>query len=56
MKIKEYTREIESQMRNFYKSLSEKDAHRYAAVEASKLGYGGATYISKSIRVHPLKR
>ena len=32
-------------MRNFYDSLSEKDRRRYAAVEATKLGYGGITYI-----------
>jgi Rhodopirellula transposase DDE domain len=45
MKIKAYAPEIETQMRNFYNSLSEKDRRRYAAIEATKLGYGGATYI-----------
>jgi len=45
MKIKAYSPEIETQMRNFYNSLSEKDRRRYAAIEATKLGYGGATYI-----------
>ncbi len=30
-----------------YKSLSEKDRRRYAAIEALKLGYGGITYIRK---------
>ncbi len=29
-----------------YDSLSEKDRRRYAAVEAEKLGYGGARYVS----------
>lgn len=45
MKIKAYNPEIESQMCNFYDSLSEKDRRRYAAVEAAKLGHGGITYI-----------
>lgn len=45
MKIKAYTQEIEAQMLNFYSSLSEKDRRRYAAIEATKLGYGGDTYI-----------
>jgi len=45
MKIQAYPIEIEAQMLNFYKSLSEKDRRRYAAIEASKLGYGGDTYI-----------
>ena len=34
-------------MRDFYDSLSEKDRRRYAAIEAEKLGYGGASYIRK---------
>ena len=41
-----YSPEIESQMRNFYNSLSEKDRRRYAAIEVTKLGYGGTAYIS----------
>jgi hypothetical protein len=45
MKIKAYAHEIEAQMRNFYVSLSEKDRRRYAAIEATKLGHGGITYI-----------
>ena len=32
-------------MLDFYNSLSEKDCRRYAAIEATKLGYGGVTYI-----------
>lgn len=42
-----YPEEVESQMQNFYNSLSEKDRRRYAAVEALKLGRGGKTYISQ---------
>jgi hypothetical protein len=29
---------IESEMKDFYKPLSEKDKRRYAAIEAQKLG------------------
>lgn len=32
-------------MQRYYKTLSEKDRRRYAAIEASKLGYGGRGYI-----------
>jgi hypothetical protein len=41
-----YERPVEVQMVNFYRSLSEKDRRRYAAIEAEKLGYGGATYVA----------
>ena len=50
MKIPAYSPEIETQMLNFYDSLSEKDRRRYAAIEASKLGYGGASYIRQVLR------
>lgn len=33
-------------MRAFFQSLSEKDKRRYAALEATKLGHGGITYIA----------
>lgn len=42
-----YAATIERHMLNFYRSLSEKDRRRYAAVEAEKLGHGGKTYIAK---------
>jgi hypothetical protein len=42
-----YRSEIEDQMRIFYLSLSEKDRRRYAAIEASKLGQGGRSYIAR---------
>lgn len=45
MRIEAYPAEIEAQMRNFYSSLSAKHRRRYAAVEASKLGYAGISYI-----------
>jgi len=42
-----YSERVEVQMVNFYRSLSEKDRRRYAAVEAGKLGHGGVSYISQ---------
>jgi hypothetical protein len=50
MKIIAYPPEIEAQMLNFYNSLSEKDRRRYAAIETTKLGYGGATYIRQILQ------
>lgn len=41
-----YEAEVERQMVNFYRSLSEKDRRRYAAVEAAKLGHGGKAYLA----------
>lgn len=41
-----YTAAIERHMVELYRSLSEKDRRRYAAVEAEKLGHGGIQYIS----------
>src|SRR5437764_8283256 len=45
LRMLKYPKEIEETMRQFYKTLSEKDRRRYAAIEASKLGYGGQKYI-----------
>jgi hypothetical protein len=39
--------DVEARMKRFYESLSEKDARRYAAVEASKLGHGGIEYVAQ---------
>ena len=50
MKIIAYPPVIEAQMLNFYNSLSEKDRRRYAAIEATKLGHGGATYIRRILQ------
>lgn len=36
-------------MRAFFKSLNEKDRRRYAAIEARKLGHGGASYIASVV-------
>ena len=46
-KLDPYETEIESQMKNLYQSLSEKDRRRYAAIEAKKLGYGGISYVCR---------
>lgn len=41
-----YPASIESEMRLFFETLSEKDRRRYAAIEARKLGRGGQKYIA----------
>jgi hypothetical protein len=48
-----YGRRVEVQMVNFYRSLSEKDRRRYAAVEAGKLGHGGVAYIARLFGCDP---
>jgi hypothetical protein len=50
--LKPYSDEIEQEMRKFYQTLSEKDKRRYAAVEASKLGHGGISYVAEVLRCH----
>jgi hypothetical protein len=41
-----YSPDVRGHMVNLYRSLSEKDRRRYAAVEAEKLGHGGVAYIA----------
>ena len=48
-----YSEKIENHMLNFYRSLSEKDRRRYAAVEAEKLGHGGVAYIANLFECDP---
>jgi hypothetical protein len=48
-----YDARVERQMLNFYRSLSEKDRRRYAAVEAAKLGHGGQAYIARLFGCEP---
>lgn len=43
---KVYSAAVERHMVRLYRSLSEKDRRRYAAVEAEKLGHGGLQYVS----------
>ena len=45
--MERYAAEIERRMRALFATLSEKDRRRYAAVEADKLGQGGARYIGQ---------
>ena len=40
---------IESEIKKFYNTLSEKDKRLYAAIEAIKIGHGGITYISEIV-------
>jgi hypothetical protein len=48
-----YSAAVERHMQNLYRSLSEKDRRRYAAVEAEKLGHGGVQYISLLFNCDP---
>jgi hypothetical protein len=50
--MRPYPSEIEVQMQRYYKSLSEKDRRRYAAIEVVKLGYGGQAYIRRLLGCH----
>ena len=45
--MKPYPAEIETEMKKFHQTLSEKDKRRYAAIEALKLGHGGIVYTAK---------
>ena len=45
--VQTYSSAIEEQMQRYYRSLSEKDRRRYAAIEAVKIGYGGISYIHR---------
>lgn len=45
--IGRFDRTIKKHMRNFFRTLSEKDQRRYAAIEAQRLGPGGMGYISE---------
>ncbi len=45
--MENYAVVVERHMAEFYNSLSEKDRRRYAAVEAEKLGHGGARYVAR---------
>jgi hypothetical protein len=48
-----YSAAVERHMQNLYRSLSEKDRRRYAAVEAEKLGHGGVQYIALLFECDP---
>ena len=42
-----YPVETEERMQALYRSLSEKDRRRYAAIEAEKVGHGGLAYVAR---------
>ena len=48
-----YPVEVEERMQALYRSLSEKDRRRYAAVEAIKVGHGGVAYVARLFGCDP---
>lgn len=48
-----YPIDIEQRMQALYRSLSEKDRRRYAAIEADKVGHGGLAYVAKLFGCDP---
>jgi hypothetical protein len=48
-----YPVQTEERMQALYRSLSEKDRRRYAAIEAIKVGHGGVAYVTKLFGCHP---
>jgi hypothetical protein len=48
-----YPVDVEQRMQALYRSLSEKDRRRYAAVEAVKVGHGGMSYVAKLFGCDP---
>ena len=53
MRVDVYDAAVERTMKAFYRSLTEKDKRRYAAVEVSKLDHGGTKYISRVLGIDP---
>jgi hypothetical protein len=47
MALATFSEETEQEMRDFYRTLNERDRRRYAGLEAKKLGHGGISYISE---------
>ena len=43
----QYEPAVERVLQAFYRTLSEKDQRRLAAVEARRLGYGGVRYVAR---------
>jgi hypothetical protein len=48
-----YPVDTEQRMQVLYRSLSEKDRRRYAAIEAEKVGHGGLAYVAKLFGCDP---
>jgi len=51
--VKPYPEQVELHMQALYRSLSEKDRRRYAAIEAEKLGHGGIRYVAQLFDCDP---
>jgi len=47
MLVPPFSEETEQRMRDFFRSLNERDRRRYAGLEAVRLGHGGISYISE---------
>jgi hypothetical protein len=48
-----YSPAIERMMKRLFDSLRENDRRRYAAIEATKLGHGGAEYMASLVGCDP---
>jgi hypothetical protein len=48
-----YSTAFEGQMLRFYCSTKESDRHRFAALEAIRLGHGGIEYVSRILGCDP---
>jgi hypothetical protein len=48
-----YPVDTEQRMQVLYRSLSEKDRRRYAAIEAEKVGHGGLSYVARLFGCDP---
>ena len=48
-----YPVDMERRMQALYRSLSEKDRRRYAAIEAEKVGHGGLSYVARLFGCDP---
>jgi hypothetical protein len=47
MRLFENDPTTEKRMRDFAQTLSEKDRRRFAAIEATQIGYGGIVYVAR---------
>lgn len=45
-----YEPHIEERMRAFWRTLSERDRRRFAALEVARLGHGGTEYIAEVLK------
>lgn len=48
-----YPVDVEQRMQALYRSLSEKDRRRYAAIEAEKVRHGGIAYVARLFGCDP---